>query len=94
MMTNTNPVAQGPVVQEQAKVDQCTNAENIAALLSCESAQSSDLAEQDRMAALAALPDSDDDKYQSSSRRTSTPRTGKSGSVSLLCSGPSLFPCL
>lgn len=42
----------------------------------CSSEQSPDRDEQEQMTALAALPDSDDDKYQASS-----PRTAKSGSV-------------
>ena len=42
----------------------------------CSNEQSPDSDELERMTALAALPDSDDDKYQASS-----PRTNKSGSV-------------
>lgn len=42
----------------------------------CSTEQSPDVDEQERLTALAALPDSDDDKHQASS-----PRTAKSGSV-------------
>ena len=42
----------------------------------CSSEQSPNSDEQEQMTVLAALPDSDDDKYQASS-----PRTAKSGAV-------------